>query len=105
MRGLGDHELVAPTPDAARLAENHAQVVVRALDPALCLRDDLLRDHEDVAALEPTKGRKSIAEEANQVVSGPHLGDAQEGQNPEPAMIGQDAHPSSPVIRIPAFAL
>src|SRR5215204_3202086 len=105
MRGLGDHELLAPTSDTPRLAEDHAQVVVRALDPALCLRDDLLGDHEDVARLGPAKGREGNAEEAEQIVSGPHLRDAKEGQNPKPTLIDRDAHPSSPVIRTPAFAL
>ena len=105
MRGLGDHELVAPASDAARFAKNHALVVVSALDTALGLRDDLLGHHEDVPALKPAQGRESIAKEAQQVIAGPHFRDAKEGQNPEPAVVGQGAHPSSPVIRIPAFAL
>ena len=68
--GLGDHERRAAAQDARRLAQDDlepARVAVRARelarllgrldlveahDPALGLRDDLLRDADDVAVLE-----------------------------------------------------
>ena len=70
-------------------------------DPAFGLGDDLLRDDDDVAALEPARARSRLREQRREIVAGLDLGDTLE---PEDAVAA--AHRSDrPVTRKPACAL
>jgi hypothetical protein len=51
---------------------------VEGPDPALRLRDDLVRDDQDVAVGQVRRGR--VREQGGQVVAGPDLGDPGEGE-------------------------
>jgi len=66
--GLGDHEVAAPPHDAPRFAERRVELVA-VRDPPFRLRDDLVRDDEDVAVLECRRR----GQEAGEVVAGSDL--------------------------------
>ena len=76
MLGLGDHEVAALPAHRRGLAEHQLDPAGIALDPAFRLGDDLLRDDEDVAFLEPARTLDRVAEERREVVPAPHLGNS-----------------------------
>ena len=90
-------EVVAATPDGARLAQDHLDVVVGLLDAALGLGDDLLRDDDDVALGQAARALEGVAEQRREVVPRPHLGDPLERQDLDAG------HSGRPVMRTPAF--
>ncbi len=73
MLRLRDHEVAAPPAHGTRLAEDRPDDVVGLFDPALRLRDRLLRDDEHVALLQPARPLERVPEQRREVVSGPHL--------------------------------
>ena len=111
MPRLGDHERTARADDADRLAEDHLDVprvrfracelarplrrldVVQPHDAGLGLRDDLLRENDDVAVLERTRTRHELCK----IRAGADLGQALERQD-------RQAH-RRPVTRRPAWIL
>ena len=72
---------------------------VEADDPALGLRDDLLRDDEDVGVLEPARPVGRLRQERHEIVALLDLRDALEREDPDPGGHGR------PVMRTPACAL
>jgi hypothetical protein len=95
--GLGDDEVPAAATDGARLAQDHRDVVAGLLDSALGLRDDLLRDDDDVTRLQAPGTLDGIPEQPGEVVAGRHLRDAFQRQDAD--------HSGSPVTLTPAFVL
>ena len=106
-----DDERAARAHDADGFAQDHLDVprvavragelertrrrvdVLQASDAAFRLRDDLLREHDDVAVLE----RAALRHELGEVRAGGDLGQALERQD-------REAH-GSPVTRRPAWIL
>ena len=71
-----------------------------AHDPALDLRDRLLRDHHDVAVLEPPGPERCLVELPGEVVALDQLGDSLERHHAD-SRVAQ----GMPVRRTPACAL
>jgi hypothetical protein len=75
---LGDHELAAATAHGPGLPQDDRELVLGALEPPLGLRDDLVRDHDDVAACQPAGALERVPEQPCEVVARAHLGNAEE---------------------------
>src|SRR5215218_4836297 len=73
--GLGDDELVAAPPHGPRLPQDHRQHVVRLLDSALRLGNDLVRDDDNVAFLEAGRALYGVTHECPKVIPPPHFRD------------------------------
>ena len=73
---------------------------VEADHPALRLRDDLLRDDEDVGVLELSRPLGRLRQERHEIVALLDFRDALERKDPEPGR-----HGPRPVMRRPACAL
>jgi hypothetical protein len=91
---LGDDEVAAAPNDASRFREHDGELLLPGDDAALRLRDDLVRDDEDVALLEGRGGR----EQPGEVVPRANL---REARDRDDAQLAQ----GRPVTRSPACVL
>ena len=87
---LADHQVTALAENAHRLLSHQGQLgrrigVIELDQPALRLRDDLLRDHDHVAGRElgpvGVRRRDRTGDERSQVGSGRHLAEAGDGED------------------------
>src|SRR5207248_4644332 len=80
VRGLGDQQLVAAAQDAHRLPLDEPEAIVVVDDlfqTTLCLRDDLLGDHDHVAVLH----LRALEDEIGDLVAGAHLRQPHDGED------------------------
>ncbi len=98
---LGDHDVVAPRHDASGLAldPRRAPVPLLGHDASLRLGDDLLR-HDDDVAVADSGGRERAGEHRREIVAGPDLRDALDGQDLDP----HDSRSSATRASASAFA-
>jgi hypothetical protein len=90
---LGDHEVTAAAADSPGLPEHRRDVVGSSLDAAFGLRDRLLGDDQDIAALEAADALDRIAENRAEVDAGLELGQPLEREDPD---LGQRATAAAP---------
>jgi hypothetical protein len=77
---LGDHEVAAAAADSPGLPEHRGDVVGSSLDAAFGLRDRLLGDDEDIAALQAADALDRIAENAPRSTPGSSSGSPSSGR-------------------------